>query len=99
MIPYLGKLFSRSRTTDPHTSKEAAESINEIAPNHYKTILEALKECGPMGKDGISLWCAMDGNQIARRLPEMQKMGLVKLTGRTVNSVAGRKEREWSINV
>lgn len=98
MIPYLGNLFARSRKDDPQTSKDAGQSITMVAPKHYQTIHEALKDNGPMGKDGIAYVTGLDGNQIARRLPEMQKLGMVKLTGQTVESLSGRKEREWSIN-
>jgi hypothetical protein len=89
------KFFPRARKVDPTTSHQAAESIKEVAPLHTKTIHQALVERGPMGKDQIALWTKLDGNQIARRLPEMQKLGLVELTGNTVQSFAGRQEREW----
>jgi DNA-binding transcriptional regulator YhcF (GntR family) len=48
-----------------------------------------------MGKDTIGLITQMNPNQISRRLPEMEKMGLVELTGNTVTSLSGRQEREW----
>ena len=95
MTHFLGNFFKRARTLDPTTSHEAAVSVKELAPIHMQIIHDALHERGPMGKDQISLWTKLDGNQIARRLPEMQKMGLVELTGNTVRSAAGRQEREW----
>jgi hypothetical protein len=48
-----------------------------------------------MGKDEIAFWTDLDPNAVARRLPELQKLGIVTLTGKTVLSNAGRKEREW----
>ena len=95
MTHFLGNFFKRARTLDPTTSHEAAMSIKSTAPIHMRVIHECLHERGPMGKDQISLWTKLDGNQIARRLPEMQKIGLVELTGNTVHSAAGRQEREW----
>jgi hypothetical protein len=92
---FLGNFFNRARTLDPATSHEAAASVKQIAPIHMQIIHDALHEHGPMGKDQISLWTKLDGNQIARRLPEMKKMGLVELTGKTVHSASGRQEREW----
>ena len=89
------KFFPRARKDDPTTSHEAAQSIRETAPKHIQIIHDCLHEHGPLGKDQISLLTKLDGNQIARRLPEMQKMGLVELTGKTVLSFAGRQEREW----
>jgi hypothetical protein len=89
------KFFPRARKLDPTTSQEAAQSIKTVAPIHMQVIHDCLHEHGPMGKDQIALWTNLDGNQIARRLPEMQKMGLVELTGNTVHSASGRQEREW----
>lgn len=90
------KFFSRARTTDPTTSHEAAESIKDTADRHMKLIHEALELNGPMGKDGIAYASGLDPNQVSRRLPEMAKLGMVKLTGQTVESMSGRKEREWT---
>lgn len=95
MTNFIGDFFKRSRTLDPTTSHQAAQQIKAIAPKHMQIIHDALHERGPMGKDQISLWTKLDGNQIARRLPEMKKMGLVELTGKTVHSASGRQEREW----
>jgi hypothetical protein len=44
----------------------------------------------------ISAMTNLDSNQVARRLNEMQKIGLIKLTGKTVKSDSGRSEREWT---
>lgn len=85
----------RARKTDPQTSKDAAIEIEETAPQHFAKIHDVLAKFGPLGKDGIAYFAVMDGNQIARRLPEMKRLGMVDLTGKTVTSKAGRKEREW----
>jgi predicted transcriptional regulator len=89
--------FPRVRTTDPLTSFEAAESIKPVVNKHYEIILECLKTYGALGKDGISSLTKLESNQVARRLNEMQKIGLIHLTGRTVKSNSGRNEREWEI--
>lgn len=94
MKNFIGNLF-RSRKLDPITSHQAAESIKETASQHFQLIHECLREHGPLGKDGIARHTGLTGNQIARRLPEMQKMNLIKETGKLVLSDAGRKEREW----
>jgi predicted transcriptional regulator len=88
--------FPRVRATDPVTSFEAAESIKPAISDHYRVILECLQEYGALGKDGISARTKLDGNQVARRLNEMQKIGLIHLTGKTVKSDSGRNEREWA---
>jgi predicted transcriptional regulator len=88
-------IFNRVRSEDPITSYQAADSIKEVAPKHFKIILEALKEHGPMGKDGIASKTGLNPNAVSRRLPELQKLDLVAPTGRTVKSLSGREEREW----
>ena len=89
--------FPRVRKTDPVTSHEAAESIKPVAPKHYSVILDCLQTYGALGKDGIASLTNLDSNQVARRLNEMQKIGLIKLTGKTVKSDSGRQEREWTV--
>ena len=88
-------IFNRVRSEDPITSYQAADEIKEVAPKHFKIILEALKEHGAMGKDGIAQKTGLNPNAVARRLPELQKLDLVATTGRTVKSLSGREEREW----
>jgi len=85
----------RARKTDPQTSKDAAVEIQQAAKQHFAKIHDVLTQFGPLGKDGIAYFSLMDGNQIARRLPEMKRLGMVDLTGKTVISNSGRKEREW----
>jgi len=87
-------LFKRARSNDPVTSFEAADQVKP--EKHFKMILDCLKQHGPMGKDGIAQHTKLDAVAIARRLPELQTMGLVKLTGKTTKSSKGRNEREWS---
>jgi predicted transcriptional regulator len=88
--------FPRVRKTDPVTSHEAAESIKPVVNQHYQTILNCLKDHGSLGKDGIASLTSLEANQVSRRLNEMEKMGFIKLTGRTVKSNSGRSEREWT---
>ena len=94
--------YVRARNTDPSTSHEAADKVGEFAHAHYYQILHALLDHGPLGKDGIAKMANMnsreDGVAVSRRLPELQKMGLVSPTGEKVQSRSGRNEREWAIN-
>jgi hypothetical protein len=60
--------------------------------------LDCLIKHGALGKDGIAARTSLDGNQVARRMNEMKILGLVSLTGNTVKSNTGRKEREWVAN-
>ena len=85
----------RARNPDPITSWQAVGSAKDLAKRHAAIILKTLMEQGPLGKDGIAFFAVMDGNQVARRLPEMERDGLVGLTGKNVKSMAKRAEREW----
>ena len=89
-----GYVFPRARTRDPVTSHLAAAQVT-TAESHYKAIYDALAGWGPMGKDEIAALAGLEPSQVARRLPEMRRLGLVGLTGETVQSNSGRQEREW----
>ena len=84
----------RARNTDPVTSHIAADAV-DFAGAHYKAIYEALLLAGPSGKDRIANLANLDPVQVARRIPEMRKMGMVVLTGELVMSRSNRSEREW----
>jgi hypothetical protein len=89
-----GYAFPRARTRDPITSHLAAAQVT-TATDHYTAIHEALTLYGPAGKDRIAALAGLEPSQVARRLPEMRRLGLVGLTGETVQSNSGRAEREW----
>lgn len=89
-----GYIFPRARSRDPLTSKWAAAQVSS-ADAHMTRIHEVLTMYGPAGKDRIAALAGLTATQVARRLPEMRTMGLVGLTGETVQSASGRQEREW----
>jgi hypothetical protein len=80
------------RKSDPYTSHLAANSINPSA--HYALIIEALK-VSPAGKTLIAKRSGLHHGQVARRLTELERNGLIGLTGKTVKSDSNRQEREW----
>jgi predicted ArsR family transcriptional regulator len=86
-----------ARATDPATSRQAAAQARELAQQHHRTILAALEQHGPLGKDGIAARTNLTGVAVCRRLTELQRMGRIAPTGRTVLSAAGRSEREWEV--
>jgi predicted transcriptional regulator len=87
--------FPRARNSNPLTSFQAADSAKELANKHGLLIVDCLQRFGARGKDGIAELTGLDGNQVARRLPELAKIGLVELTGQVTKSKSGRAEREW----
>ena len=90
--------FFRSRANDAITSFKAAASAGDLAIQHQEVIVACLKRFGPLGKDGIARHTGLQGNQVARRLKELQKLGFIDLTGKEVLSDSKRKEREWKFN-
>ena len=89
-------MFPRARNTDPITSYESSDKV-DFAGDHIEIILDCLLEYGPLGKDGIAARSNLDGNQVARRLSEMHRLGFIELTGETVKSACNRNEREWRL--
>ena len=87
--------FFRARAKDPITSFQAADSVEDMCKQHHDLIVAALRNIGPLGKDGISKYTGLQSNQVARRMNELQKLDLIELTGQTVKSNSGRQEREW----
>lgn len=85
----------RARHLDPITSHQAADSAKELAARHYRLIVQVLRSAGPLGKDGIGARTSLTGVQVCRRLTEMERLGTIVPTGRTVKSTSGRNEREW----
>jgi len=86
-----------ARTSDPATSHAAAAAARELQSQHHSEILAALQRFGPLGASGIASRCCLDAHQVGKRLHELEKAGRIALTGETVKSTAGRKEREWMV--
>jgi predicted ArsR family transcriptional regulator len=84
-----------ARRTDPATSHAAAAEAKALQARHHQAIVDALKSRGPMGKDGIARRTGLSGVAVARRTVELARNGLIRWTGKTVDSDAGRQEREW----
>ena len=84
-----------ARNSDPITSHAAADQAQAMRKQHHGAILACLSFAGAMGKDEIAHFTNLTGVQVCRRLPELQKLGLVRPTVRTVRSDTGRQEREW----
>ena len=86
-----------ARQSDPFTSHQAATQAKELAARHHRIILGALEVHGPAGKDRIAALTSLTGVAVCRRLSELHKSGQIAPTGKTVQSTAGRAEREWSL--
>lgn len=78
-----------ARKRDPATSHAAANKAASIAPSHRNIIAAALRE-GPATVKQISDRCGLSQYAVSKRLIEMQRMGLIELTGRELEGC-----REW----
>jgi predicted transcriptional regulator len=73
-------IFPAARKTDPKTSHEAAIKARAIAPSHRNRIMHALKS-GPLTIYGIAQATGLDHVSIARRMKELERLGLAATTG------------------
>ena len=85
-----------SRRTDPATSHATAAMAGGVRADHIKRILAALR-LGPASKDEIGLRANLIGHAVGKRLPELQRAGLIETTGANRRSASGRPEREWRL--
>jgi hypothetical protein len=67
----------RARRTDPITSKAAAVNAEKFTGGHYALILAALDRIQTGTAQEIGQAAGLTVVQCARRLPELQKAGLV----------------------
>ena len=84
----------RSRSTDPSTSHEAAKRVSEFSAQMYKRIMNALEQ-GEGTYEELSVRMDARLDQLSKRLPEMERLGLIEPTGRTKAGSSGRQQRIW----
>jgi hypothetical protein len=87
----------RARITDPWTSHEAADRVSEITARHYRIIMNALRH-GPGTQYDISDRTVLMHDQVHKRLPEMERLGMIRLAGYSKPSPSNRMCRVWRIN-
>lgn len=87
-----------ARRTDPPTSQSAGRQAVVFKGRHALAILHAL-EAGPAGKTEIGRRCGLTEQQVARRMHELRRAGLVERTGLEVQSASGCGEDEYRMVV
>lgn len=90
------------RNTDPETSRLAAEDLTRRGKRgHQKQqILSYLKTCvGYETSAEIARWGQMDRHMVARRLPDLERDGLVERCGLGECRVTGHQAVTWRVRV
>lgn len=90
-------MIKLARDTDPITSHMAAARVGEFRDSQWRSILACLADSGPLGAEGISYLTDIEAYAIRKRLPELERDGMVKTTGRLLRTISGRHEREWEV--
>lgn len=84
-----------ARSSDPITSFMAADRVHEFKTAQHQKIMLALLTLGKAGAEEIADLCGMDAYQARKRLPELQRAGMVQAYAETRRTVSGRFERLW----
>jgi len=85
-------LMRLCRRDDPPTSKASAVNAQAFAGDHGKRIVAALA-AGPGTKDEIAGRCGLTEQQVARRMHELRRRGLVVEVGEAVSPTGNREMR------
>tara|TARA_B110000503_G_scaffold78418_1_gene120518 strand:- start:213 stop:515 length:303 start_codon:yes stop_codon:yes gene_type:complete len=84
----------RARLLDPSTSHEAAQRVGEFSAKMYKKIYAELLK-GEGTYEELAERMEFKRDQLCKRLPEMERIGIVALTGEKRTGSSGRLQRVW----
>ena len=86
-------MFQRthSRGSNPQTSFDAAESMQEIAAQQQRHLYDALVCWGPMTCDEVDQRLAWRPTTAGRRISDLVKAGLARATDQTRPTRSGRQ--------
>jgi predicted HTH transcriptional regulator len=85
MIAHTSVEAPRARATDPATSRMAAWRSQQFSESHAAKILRAIKHMPRQTAAYYSQMIGLTVVQIDRRLPEMERKGLIRTTGAIYN--------------
>ena len=88
------------RSTDPETSREAAEANAPRRNEQQQKVLRALARMGERGSTdhGLASFLGMPSNVVARRRKDLEEMGLVVRTTERRATVGGASGLVFKIN-
>ncbi len=92
-----------ARTSDPDTSHEAAEAVTRDGSRHRQlvAVLEAVQKAPGLTSAELARDARLDRYIVARRLPELEKLGKVKRGAAKLCSASpkpGLKAITWTAN-
>ena len=90
-------LDPRARHSDPSTSHVAADSMRGEAKLHRDLILAVLNDHEGLTATEIGERCRLSMVQVARRMKELERLGLAEPTKETRLTASGRPARVWRI--
>lgn len=82
------------RSEDPETSKQAAHRVSEFANNFMSQIYQELKKRDSTFEE-LAHATGLRPDQVWRRLPDLEKVGLAQATDLTRRGSSGRHQRVW----
>ena len=88
------------RSTDPETSREAAEANAPRRNEQQQRVLKALARMGERGSTdhGLASFLGMPANVVARRRKDLEEMGLVVRTEERRKTVGGASGIVFRVN-
>ena len=97
-----GHWTRRVRTTDPVTSREAAQSVQNTLRESQSELLRLLRESGALTDEEIELRAANAGirqsvSGLRTRRSELVRLNLVRDSGKTKMLASGRRAIVWEV--
>ena len=86
-----------SKRKQPSTSLEAYKQAKPMISPHHEKIKSALSVLGKANYEKIAAFLTMEGNQISRRLKEMEILQIVYKPGSTTPTKSGRKSYDYCL--
>jgi len=87
-----------SRSTDRHTSREAALQAVNLAVRHRALIWHALRKRGRMGRFALAEATGLDPVAVGRRMSELVRQGLVEVVEDYYETTpSGRQGSVWRV--
>lgn len=95
--PEISPPLFAARATDPHSSHAAAEEIESsgIAGRHRSLVYAEVRIRPGLTSDELAAKLGMDRHAVARRLPELERMGHIRRGEERKSSVGGRAGVTW----